>query len=87
MFTPEAAAAAAEERFKVSRFSRTLSENRERKKPLEVRGIREGGNFRHFTATNLVGGKQPDCVDKHRLRLSSSIEGLWDEPTNMAVNN
>lgn len=39
--------------------------------------LREGDSFKHFTATNLVGGKQPDCVDKHRLGLSRVIGGLW----------
>lgn len=47
--------------------------------PAEVRlrALREEGSFKHFTATNLIGGKQPDCVDKHRLGLSRAIGGLW----------
>lgn len=42
-----------------------------------LRALREKDSFKHFTATNLIGGKQPNCVDKHRLGLSRVIGGLW----------
>lgn len=37
--------------------------------------------------TNLVGGKQANCVDKHRLRLSRAVAKLWDKPTNSGIRN
>lgn len=53
----------------------------------ETQSTHRGNSFKHFRATNLIGGKQTHCVDKHRLGLSRAFRGLWGEYISISVHN